>query len=210
MKDLAKYALVLTLSIGFVGCGDDKKTDEKNNGKSGVTIDQSSPKKVAESFQKALKAKDWKNAFACVTEESRKELALAAKRDADDSAFGDEAKKKSLAKIFKKHGIDDKKTGPFGNPVANVKDKPALFGDLAHWVEKNGTAKEKRVIQQWASTEFSNFQTDGDKAAADTNMGGQKEQTPVAFKKIDGKWFLGISRITLGKRRGSPPFPKKT
>ncbi|MCH7988332.1 MAG: hypothetical protein IID46_04180 [Planctomycetes bacterium] len=210
MTDLAKYAFVLTLSLAFAGCGDDKKTGETNNkkGSSRVTIDQSSPEKVAESFRQACKAKDWKSVFACVTKESYDTLVFGTMKTAGFSTSGDEDKTNSLNELFEKHGIDDQIKKLAGNPVTVVKDKMALFDDLMDWLEKNAPASKKNMILQLASVRFSNFKTEGDKAIADFSMNGQKSGKPAEFKKLDGQWFLDMVVRSGGTRTAPPRFPR--
>jgi hypothetical protein len=224
MKSLAKHGLLVALlvSLALTGCsgkksgdgkgGDGKGGDGKggDSGKGGAAkIDQSSPEKVAEAFKKAAKDKDWKTMFACVTEDSHKVLLLPPMMIAGFSAFGDKSKKESLDALMKKHGIDPtKKTDPGEDPTTGIKDKPALFGDLVEWVDKNGTKPKggkprKSFTEKIAGLELANFKTEGDTATADIMVDGKKKDT-ADFKKIDGKWYVHMDR----KQKRAPSFPK--
>jgi len=235
MKDLARFALVFAVLVGFSGCnGKDKKTEgeEKTKTEGGektktgkgkgkkrggsVTIDQSSPQKVTESFQKALKAKDWNGTFACLTESSQDTLAIGALMTAGFSTFGNEQRKTSLDKVLKGHGLDvEGKKKPGAHPLEGVASKPAFFGDLMEWLDNNPLPNKSgksagSFVDQLANAEITNFKIDGDTATADISMGGKKKSQPAEFKKIDGKWYISMEqRGGRVKRTAPPPFPKK-
>jgi hypothetical protein len=213
MKTLAKHGLLaaMFLSLALPGCGDkagDGK-DGKDGKDGGAAIDQSSPEKVAESFKKAAGEKDWNTMFACMTQESHKTMLGGVMIGAGFSTFGDEKKKESFEALMKKHGVDtSKKVGPNDDPMAGIKDKPALFGDLVEFLEKNSPQKkgekQKSFSETFSSVELKNFKIDGDKATADVvgKDGGEKEE-PAEFRKIDGKWYLHFED-KMSRAKGFP------
>jgi hypothetical protein len=214
MKTLAKHGLLaaMFLSLALPGCGDkagDGK-DGKDGKDGGAAIDQSSPEKVAESFKAAVKAKDWKAVFACMTKESHKHLLGGLMVGAGfTAAFGDKKKKESFEALMKKHGVDmSKKLGPDDDPTAGIKDKPAMFGDLVEWLDKNSSQKkgekQKSFSEQISSIELTNFKIDGDTATADATQDGKKKGEPTEFKKIDGKWYMHFEEKKSRPKR----FPK--
>lgn len=223
MKKFTVHAALLALLVALAGCG--KKTSNKSdenqkdaeNGKSAPSVDLSTPQKAAESFRKAAAAKDWKGAFACLTDESKDTLLMVMVLGSGFSTFGDEKKAASLKELMKKHGIDEdkqkkKKLAPGQMPFDDVKDKAALMADLSDWMEKNsgenGKKGRKSMAEQMAASEFSNFKIEGDKATADVSVGGKKKSRPAEFKKIDGKWYLHMA-MKAGPGAKAPPFPKK-
>ncbi|MFQ5732438.1 MAG: hypothetical protein ACE5KM_10865 [Planctomycetaceae bacterium] len=212
MKQAAIQGLVLALTMTLAGCGGgDKKTGNGNgdNGDGGVTVDQSTPQKTAESWKKALSAKDWKSVFACVTEESRLYMPMGLMMTASFSAGSDKDKDKSLKALLTKHGaemsFEEKKA------VGGVKDKAAFVGALVDWMEKNAPPKDGKpgMIEQMANAELSNFKIDGDKATADISFHGKKQTRPAEFTKIGGKWYLAMSgKAKKKEKQKAKPFPK--
>jgi len=212
MKLLAYLALLTVLCAVLASplrAGEDKAGGKAKRGS--VKVDQSSPQKVAESFQTAARKKDWKAMFACVTKESHKALTGGVMLAAAFSTFGDKAKEESLHELMKKHGLDPKKKPDLkGDPTAGVKDRAAFFGDIVQWLEKNspkpkGGKPRKSFSEQIASVKIANFKIDGATATADAIRNGKKAGEPVEFKKIDGKWYVLIEPRGRRPRTKKPP-----
>ncbi len=240
-KTLTICTALLGLSLFAIGCGGDKKEDEKNgktpaeghNGKTpaeghkngkqkgkkvangGVTVDHSSPQAVAASFKKAAEQKDWDAMFSSMTDDSHEMLTTGLMFGASMTAFQDQAKQDSLEQLLQKHGIDtSKKKKLTKSPTAGAKDQSALFADLIDWMEKN-TPEDKKgqamtpMAERFATTEFSNFQIQGDQATADVSIGGMKKQRPAEFRLIDGKWYFHLEpRVTKAKGFPKNGIPK--
>jgi len=155
--------------------------------------------------------KDWETAFACLTDDSQKQLLMGPLMATAFAAGQDAKKKESLNALMKTHGLDPKAKGK--DALNNVKNKGALFGDLLGWLEENlpeGKGKGiTEMSEKISQAQFSNFNIDGDTATADVaNQDGQKKDT-VHFRKIDGQWYVEFRGPGASKsNRPTPKFPK--
>jgi hypothetical protein len=219
MNSLARlvWLVVISCTLVLTGCGGKKSAHGKagEDRKDGASkADHSSPEKVAESFKKAAKDKDWKTVFACSTDESQTMLLGLMMFFAWDGTFG-EATEESFNALLKKHGIDpsrnsdamtrfqasmekkhgidpSKKARINEDPTTGIKDKGALFGDLMVFMEKNPSKTKDGKFRKTFPEEFS------------------ETYSAVEFSnfKIDGATAT-TDVIRNGKKMGEPAEFKK-
>lgn len=176
-----------------------------------------SPEAAFSNFKSAVGNNDWKTATQQMTVESQDGLASMMLMVAPFSMMMDpenaEAKQKSFEALLAKHGIEEPKTDENAenksadaapqNPtdagkdmkdmLANVKDKPALIGDLMAWVDKNSKGGDKMMVGIETS-ELKDVKIDGQKATGTLVMtkDGETSNEPIEFRQVDGKWYIHL------------------
>lgn len=175
-------------------------------------VDHSSPQKVAQAFTSSLAMQKWERAFQCLTPDSQHHMVVGMMFGAGFLSATDEARKKDLEAILKKHGLESGKKLKALPPKAalkNVKNPALLFGDLVLFIDENQPVKagEKRksILKQMAATKLTNFKVDGDKATADIQQGERTRANAARFVRKDGKWYVDMTP----KRRKKKSETKK-
>ncbi|MCH8830122.1 MAG: hypothetical protein IID45_11155 [Planctomycetes bacterium] len=189
--------LALALFVTLAGCSDDETIGDGSE--RGAAVDHSTPEKVAESFGRSLVRRDWKNALACVTEDTQGELTAGLAIDVIDAArSGKGAEGTSAINLVNKHGIQVGSTKPRFN---DIKDKVAFINEAIEWAKRHSSADKPKYADRKIDARFSNFQTRGRAATAEMVLDAKPNTIEVIFfKKIGGNWYVDLHETANGNR----------
>lgn len=158
------------------------------------------PEATFGSFKKAATAKDWKTATSLLALESQQRIAGSSIMMSKFLTKGSKEKAESRAALLKKHGVEEKDakelaaaTDPMAamaEMVKNVKDIPALVGEVETWSSKNKTADRKAGLFLDVGS-LSEVTVDGDSASATAETKRTGPQV-VEFIKVDGGWLMQL------------------
>lgn len=180
------------------------------------TIDDSTPQKLTESFLKAMRAKDWKTGFACVTPESRDLMNGMFALMAHPVIARDKQRRLEFRELLEDHGVETASTvtltsfGFFmkdqGRTFKRVKQKTKLFGALDAWTQKRfPRARDGKPVHAVApiiaGVTLADFKVRGKQATARVMRNGRYANVVIDFRQSHGKWradFVASFRRIVG------------
>jgi hypothetical protein len=179
------------------------------------------PEETFKLMQTAAEKEDWKGMLGNMTVESQESFAgMMAFGGVMIQAFaglgGPEgaAAAADIKKALDKHGLTEdvlkKLEGDAGmDPekamkalIKPVKDRGAFVADLMGAMKKMEGFKDRSPINK--DTVLKDVKTTGDtaKGTIEFEQEGKKESQPIAFKKVNGKWYVDISDLLKEALKG--------
>lgn len=148
-------------------------------------IDQSSPRRVFESYKQAMIREDWPAAFRCLTKKSQDLTLLSVVIPVSLAAVKEQGKTASdIAAILEKHQVDFSHADDMFH---KVKDKAALYGDFIDWAKQNADDQAvKKNIDRISRTKLEKLNIEGDSATA------RSGKATTHFRKVGGKWYIDL------------------
>jgi hypothetical protein len=143
---------------------------------------QSTPQEAASGYRAAMADRDWERAFGYLTRNAQAEMVGWVYVTGAYRSQADPALAKSFSKLARKYGFD--RDGAALEEAGNLAE---IFGELVDWIEDN-LPDPFDPAERMATTEFSEFEIDGDRARAKMLSRGRTRR--VGFTKIHGRWFL--------------------
>jgi hypothetical protein len=176
-----------------------------------------SPKAVFEAAVNAVKKKDWKTFYACLTKDGQETMTgqvafvgLMVRGFAEFDKTGKTKEKMApLTKILDKHGLTTetldkmKKEAPkpskdpkemakaFRALAAPVKNKAGFISEVLEFLDKASTKKQQNPLE---NATLKDVKVDGDRATATvvTKKGDEKTEEKITFVKTGGSWKMDM------------------
>lgn len=162
-----------------------------------------SPEDAFAEHQSALREKDWVRQFEVLTPSSQQKILAGLVSLADRMEASEPNRSEEIRTFFAKH---DRPADAPDNWWSDVSDKPQFYKELIKAIELaeentwpiNGavrTSMRKAVgdaRREQASAQLAELEVDGDtaKGQAVVRIDGDEYKQPVAFEKIDSRWFV--------------------
>jgi hypothetical protein len=190
-RPVGTFLLVATLGVALAGCGGPHAT----------------PESTFQTYQNAVASRDWKTSLACLTPEGQDKLVAGlVMMVAAASTVNQDA-----AALLEKHGVGREEmmmkmmAGALGKPgkpgeaitegmkqsLAAIPDKPAFVADAMRWLEETNQQVASGLTKA-AEAELIEVAIDGDTATGKLSLAATGTQTPIRFRRIDGRWLIDL------------------
>lgn len=183
------------------------------------------PEEAFKNAQAAVEKEDWKTFCGTMTAESQDVfaggMAMGGMMMQAFAGLGGEegaAEAKKIGEVLAKHGI----TEEFGKKIEDdetikgpeeamkkmlepVKDKPQFVADMMAAFKGMKGMKDQNPVNKTATLKDVKIDGDTAKATIEATIDGKTSSSPIAFKKVDGKWLMDLTEtMKSGKDKGGP------
>jgi len=207
---MTRISAVLLAAILLSSCG---KSDSSGSGGSpsaagggtggAATTGGATPQEAFDKLKATGEKKDWPAFYDLIHPEEKDMAVFMFSFIGAMAGMGDEAKKAEFEAIGKKHGVPDEDKAEkleMNDPekmksqlkvlFKDVKDKKALFVEMAAWVDANSKPGDGFNLKPDAT--LKSVKEEGDTARCMTLSEGKER--PMVMKKHGGRWYMTFDR----------------